>query len=96
MKTRLRLTNRFDPFEWLKLGRVTRESLAESLRRDDHLAFHDLVVFLLFVVVGLDSLPRQGAPEHVHQDVANGLQVVSSGLLDSQVGVDRGVSGGSR
>ena len=40
----------------------------------------------------LESLPWQGAPVEVHEDVSQALHVVSPRLLDTQVRVDRGIS----
>ena len=40
----------------------------------------------------LESLPGQGAPVKVHEDVSQTLHVVPARLLDTQVGVDRGIS----
>lgn len=61
----------------------------------------DLDLLLLFLDVGVllglgstwKSLPWESTLEEVEQDVSDGLQVVSSGLLVSNMGVDRGVSG---
>ena len=44
--------------------------------------------------VGL-ALPRQAAALEVHQHVADGFQVVATRLLDTQVRVDRRVTGGT-
>ena len=53
----------------------------------------DLLVFLLF---GLSLDPLPGDPfEEVDEDVAYGLHVVSPGLLNAKVGVDRSVTGRS-
>ena len=40
----------------------------------------------------LESLPGQGAPVEVHEDISQALHVVPARLLDSQVRVDRGIS----
>ena len=43
-------------------------------------------------ITDLESLPWQGAPVEVHEDVSQALHVVPARLLDTQVSVDRGIS----
>jgi hypothetical protein len=81
------------------LGEVCRATghkkythLAQDLHWGGHLLLTDLLVLLL-LGGGLQSLPGEGAPVEVHEDVAQGLHVVSPALFDSQMGVDRGVAG---
>lgn len=50
-------------------------------------------IILVVLVFAGKSLPGKSAFEEVKQDVADRLHVVSSGLLNTNVGVDRGVSG---
>lgn len=75
-------------------GELVGESSAEELGRSRHLLFHDPVVLLL-LGRRLESLPGKLTSEEVHEDVAERLEVVPSRLLDSEMGVDRRVSGGS-
>jgi hypothetical protein len=70
------------------------ETLAQKVHGSGHLLLHYHRVFL-FGVFGFHVLPREDAPEEIHQHVADGLQVVSPGLLDTDVGVDGGISGSS-
>jgi hypothetical protein len=60
-----------------------------------HLLLHDPIVLLL-LRRRFQSLPRQLTPQEVHEDVAQRLEVVPPRLLDSEMSVDGGVSGGSR
>jgi len=53
--------------------------------------FFDFVVLIVLVLAAGESLPWEGALEEVKEDVSDRLHVVSSGLLDSDVSVDRGV-----
>lgn len=46
----------------------------------------------MLVRSSLETLPRQSAAQEVHEDVAERLQVVSSRLLASKMGVDTHVS----
>lgn len=71
------------------------ETLAQHLYRRRHLFLADLFV-LLFLGSRLQTLPRQTTPIEVHEHVAEGLHVVATGLFDSQVGVDRGITGRAR
>ena len=66
--------------------------MTEFLYWHDHLLLHDFVVLFL-LIISFNSLPRQPAPEEVDYDVTDSLEVISSTLLDSEMGVDRGVSG---
>ena len=70
-------------------------ALAERLERHGGLDLFNHVIFFIFwdrfvfiVLFRLQSLPRKLGLEVVNQRVADGLQVVSSGLLDPLVGVD--------
>lgn len=59
---------------------LTRVSLAEHLDRCGHFLLTD--AFILLPLCGsLESLPGQRAQVEVHEYVAQGLQVVPSGLL---------------
>lgn len=59
---------------------LEREAVAEKLGRGRHLLFHDTIVLLL-LGGGSQTLPGQRASEEVHEDVAQCLQIVTSGLL---------------
>lgn len=74
------------------LGKLGRTSLAESGDGDGLLLFHNQLV-LFGGRLGLESLPRKTSLEEVDQNVADGLEIVSARLLDTQVIVDRGVTG---
>lgn len=63
------------------------EAAAEELGRRRHLLLHDAIVLLL-LGGSLEALPREGATEEVHEHVSEGLHVVSTRLLDTQVSVD--------
>lgn len=75
-------------------GELVGESTAEDVGGSGHLLLHDAVVLLL-LGGSLQSLPRELATEEVHEDVTERLEVVTTGLLDTKVGVDRGVTGSS-
>ncbi|KAJ8577597.1 hypothetical protein ON010_g1609 [Phytophthora cinnamomi] len=66
-------------------------ALAEYLDGGVHLLLHNLLVLLL-LGVGLESLPRQAAADEVHVHVAQGLEVVTTALLNAHVRVDGGVT----
>jgi len=40
-------------------------------------------LILLLLGVGLQPLPRKTAPKEIHQDEAEGLEVVAAGLLNA-------------
>ena len=72
---------------------LTWLSLAKLFNWSGEFFLADLLVFLLF---GLSLDPLPGDPfEEIDEDVAYGLHVVSAGLLDPKVGVDRSVTGRS-
>lgn len=66
-----------------------------SMLRATYLFFHDSVVLLL-LGRSFKTLPRKLASEEVHEDVTKRLKVVSPRLLDTKMGVDRGVSSSTR
>ena len=72
-------------------GGVARQRAREDCRGHldgrGHLLLADLLVLLL-LGGGLEALPRQAAPQEVHQHVAQRLDVVPPALLDAQVRVD--------
>jgi hypothetical protein len=72
----------------------TWETIAEILDRGGLLLLSNLLVLLL-VRGSLQALPRQSAAQEVHEDVAKGLEVVSSRLLAAKMRVDTHVPGGT-
>jgi len=75
-------------------GKLGGASLAECGDGDGLLLFHNQLV-LLGGRLGLESLPGETSLEEVDQHVADGLEIIPSGLFDSQVVIDGGVPGGS-
>ena len=75
----------------LDLTNSLRTKIAALIDRCGDLLLHDLLVFLC-LVVGLKALPGELAEEEVDQYVTQALEVVSPRLLDSQMGVDGGIS----
>jgi len=73
------------------LGKLRRASLAEGRDGDGLLLLHDKLV-LLGGRLGLESLPWKTSLEEVHQDVTNGLEIVTTGLLDTQVVIDGSIT----
>ena len=67
-------------------------SLAQRWNGNGLLLLHDELV-LRRGALGLQSLPGQSTLEEVHQDVPDGFEVITAGLLHSQVVVDGGVTG---
>jgi hypothetical protein len=63
------------------------EAAAKDIGRSSHLLFHNPVIFLL-LSSSLESLPREGAAQEVHEDVGKRLEVITTSLLNSQMGVD--------
>lgn len=70
---------------------LDRQALAEEIRPSCHFLLHDAVV-LLSLRFGVESLPRQGATQKVHKHIGERLEVVSTGLLNTEMCVDRRVS----
>lgn len=75
-------------------GKLVGEATAENLGGGRHLLLHDTVVLLL-LGSGLQSLPWERATAEVEHDVSERLHVVTARLLDTQVGVDTGITGGT-
>jgi len=75
-------------------GKLRGASLAEGGDGDGLLLFHDKLV-LLGGRLGLESLPREASLEEVDQDVTDGFEIVSARLLNTQVVIDGGVTGGT-
>ena len=76
----------------LKVGtELSRITLAELLRRSRHFSIHDTLVLLL-LGIGLESLPGKRSPDEIHEDIAEGFEVVAAALFDAHVRVDRRVA----
>ena len=56
--------------------------MREGEKNDANLGFHNLAVFVLLVVRS-KSLPGQLALQKIHENVAKGLEVVTTALLHS-------------
>lgn len=74
------------------LGELGRAALAKGRNGDGLLLLHNELV-LLGGRLGLEALPREAALEEVDEDVADGLEVVTAGLLDAKMVVDGGITG---
>ena len=72
---------------------LTREPLTQFLDRRRLLLLSNLLVLLL-VGSSLEALPRQTTAEEVHEHVAESLEIVTTGLLPAEMGVDAHVSCG--
>jgi hypothetical protein len=68
-------------------GKKRASHLAEEVDRRRHLLLHDLLLLLL-LRDRAEALPGERAAEEVHEDVAEGLEVVAARLLDAEVVVD--------
>ena len=75
-------------------GELVREATAENLGGSGHLLLHNTVVLLL-LGGSLQTLPGQRTTAEVEHHVTKRLHVVTTGLLDTQVGVDTGVTSGT-
>ncbi len=76
------------------LAELLGEAFAEVLDGGGLLLLTNLFVLLL-VGSSLETLPRQTATEEVHEDVAEGLEIISARLFTSQVRVDTHITGGT-
>lgn len=74
--------------------RRTREAIAEVLDGGSLLLLSNLLVLLL-VGGSLKTLPWQSAAQEVHEDVAESLEIITTRLFASQMGVDTHVSSGA-
>jgi hypothetical protein len=74
--------------------KLVGETTAEQVGRSGHLLLHDAVVLLL-LGSSLETLPWEGTTKEVHEDVGKGLEIITTSLLDAQVGVDGGVTSGT-
>lgn len=73
-------------------GELVRESAAEDLRGGGHLLLHDAVVLLL-LSSSLQSLPGKRSTAEVQHNITQRLHVITTGLLDTKMGVDTGITG---
>jgi len=73
-------------------GKLVGEATAENFGRGSHLLLHDTIVLLL-LGRSLQSLPRKGTTAEVKHNVSERLHVVTTGLLDTQMSIDRGITG---
>mmetsp|Transcript_8789 Transcript_8789/g.23731 ORF Transcript_8789/g.23731 Transcript_8789/m.23731 type:complete len:334 (-) Transcript_8789:165-1166(-) len=76
------------------LGELRWAALAQGWDGDALLLLHDELV-LLGGGLGLESLPWESSLEEVDEDVPDGLEIVTTGLLHTQVIVDGCVTWGS-
>lgn len=74
---------------------LVRQILCQHLDGRGQLLVPNFFILLLLSSGG-KSLPRKAAFVEVHEDEAERLKIISTGLLDSQVGVDGGIAGCSR
>jgi hypothetical protein len=74
------------------LVELLREALAKVLDSSSLLFFSDLLILLL-VSGSLQALPGKATAKEIHEDVTEGLQIVSSRLFTSKMGVDTHVTG---
>ena len=73
---------------------LVREAPTEEVSRGSHLLLHDAIVFLL-LRGSLEALPGERSTKEVHENVSQGLQIIATSLLDTQVSIDRGVTSGT-
>lgn len=75
--------------------KLTREAVAEVLDGSSLLLLSNLLVLLL-VGSSLQTLPWKATAQEVHENVTKGLEIVSTGLFASKMGVDAHVTSGTR
>lgn len=73
-------------------GELVREPTAKDLCGSGHLFLHDAVVLLL-LGGRLQTLPGERTTAEVEHDISEGFHVITTGLLDSEMGVDTGIPG---
>ena len=78
-----------------KLGELTGASLAQLCNRYLLLLFKNQPVLLLRIL-GLEALPGQCAFQKVNKNIANGLEIIATTLLDAKVVINRGVTRSAR
>jgi len=75
-------------------GELIGEATAENLSGGGHLFLHNTVVLLLLCSC-LQTLPRKGTTAEVEHNVSEGLHVITTGLLDTQMSIDGSITGSS-
>lgn len=75
-------------------GEFLVKAAAQRIGGGGHFLLHDLVI-LFFLCAGADALPRQLTTAKVDENVAERLEIISTRLLNAQVGVDARVAGGA-
>jgi len=75
-------------------GELIGEATAKKIGGGGHLLLHNPVV-LLFLGSSLETLPREGAAEEVHEDVSERFEVIAASLFNTQMSVDGGVASGT-
>lgn len=73
-------------------GELVGKPTAQDLGWSGHLLLHDTVVLLL-LGSSLETLPWKGATAEVEHNISERLHVITSRLLDTQVGVDGSITG---
>lgn len=68
-------------------GKLLGEAFAEVLDHGRLLLLTNLLVLLL-VGSGLEALPGKASTEEVHEDMAQGLKIVTTRLLSAKMGID--------
>mmetsp|Transcript_52134 Transcript_52134/g.130981 ORF Transcript_52134/g.130981 Transcript_52134/m.130981 type:complete len:225 (-) Transcript_52134:504-1178(-) len=76
-------------------GKLAWQSSAQDVYWCSHFLLADLFVFVL-LRFGPHALPWECPLEQVDAHIADGLDVVTAGLHDAQVGVDRAIAGCAR
>lgn len=76
------------------LDELIREALAEVFNFGHDFLFLDLFILLLDVF-GSEIHPWERAAQEVHEHIAEAFNIVSSGLLNTQMGRDRSITGGT-
>lgn len=71
--------------------KLVGEAAAEKISGGSHLLLHDTIVFLL-LGSSFEALPRKSAAQEIHEHVCERFKVITTGLFDTQMGVDRGVT----
>ena len=66
---------------------LVRETAAKKIGGSGHFLLHDAVILLL-LSCRLKALPRESTTKEVHQNICEGFKIVTTGLLNTQVGVN--------
>jgi hypothetical protein len=75
-----------------KDGELVGEATAKEIRGCGHLLLHNPIVFLL-LCSGLETLPGKRTTEEIHENIRERFEIIATSLLNTQVGVDGGVTG---